>query len=178
MRAKSCGTMAVLPICRLPNNAVLRQKARRVSRIDGSVQRLIDDMIETMQKANGVGLAASQVGVPLRVIVVQMPGEEPVVLINLEIVKCAGEQEVTEACLSVPGYYGEIKRSVAVTVKGKDRNWKAIRIRAEGLMAEALEHEIDHLDGKLYIDHVESSDRLHKVERLVIPERGTIEPES
>ena len=95
MRAKSGDLMAVLPICRLPNNAVLRQKAKKVSRIDGSVQRLIDNMIETMQQANGVGLAAPQVEVPLRVIVVQMPGEEPVVLINPEIVQCAGEQEVT-----------------------------------------------------------------------------------
>ena len=167
--------MAVLPICRFPNNAVLRQKARMVSRIDGSVQRLIDDMIETMQKANGVGLSAPQVGVPLRVIVVQMPGEEPTVLINPEIVKRTGEQEVTEGCLSVPGYYGDIKRSAGVVVKGKNRNGKAIRIRAEGLMAEALEHEIDHLDGKLYIDHVESSDRLHKIEPGTVSKRNIVE---
>jgi peptide deformylase len=120
-------------------------------------------MIETMQWANGVGLAAPQVGVPLRVIVVQMPGEEPIVLINPEIVKRTGEQEVTEGCLSVPGYYGEIRRSAGVTVRGKDRHGKVIRIRAESLMAEALEHEIDHLDGKLYIDHVEDMAKLHKI---------------
>jgi peptide deformylase len=116
-----------------------------------------------MQQTNGVGLAAPQVGVPLRVVVLQMPEEEPVAIVNPEIVKHTGEQEVTEACLSVPGYYGEIKRSASVTVKGKDRNGKVIRIRAEGLMAEALEHEIDHLDGTLYIDHVESLERLHKI---------------
>ncbi|RLC60499.1 MAG: peptide deformylase, partial [Chloroflexi bacterium] len=126
--------MAVLQICRFPDNAVLRQKAKKVSRIDRSVQRLIDNMIETMQQANGVGLAAPQIGVPLRLVVLQMPREEPIVLINPEIVKRIGEQEVTEACLSVPGYYGEIKRSASVTVKGKDRNGKTIRIRAEGLI--------------------------------------------
>ena len=164
--------MAVLPICRFPNNAVLRQKAKKVSRIDGSIQRLIDDMIETMRRANGVGLAAPQIGVPLRVIVVQMPGEEPVVLINPEIARRTGEQAVTEGCLSVPGYYGEIKRSAEVVVKGKNRNGKVIRIRAEGLMAEAMQHEIDHLNGTLYIDHVESPEKLHKVEHPMTEIKG------
>jgi peptide deformylase len=156
--------MTVLPICRLPNDNVLRQKAKRISIIDASVQRLIDNMIETMQSANGVGLAAPQVGKSLRVIVVQIPGEEPQVIINPEIVKRSGEQEVTEGCLSVPGYYGEIKRSAEVTAKGKDRRGKAVRIKATGLMAEALEHEIDHLNGVLYIDHIEYEDKLYKIE--------------
>ena len=168
--------MRVLSICRFPNDPVLRQKAKRVPSIDVSVQRLIDDMIQTMQQANGVGLAGPQVGVPLRVIVLQMPGEEPIALVNPEIIRRAGEREVTEGCLSVTGYYGEIKRSATVTVKGKDRNGKVIKIKAESLMAEALEHEIDHLDGRLYIDHVESEDRLHRVEHPVTPERGLIEP--
>ena len=117
-----------------------------------------------MQRANGVGLAAPQVGAPLRVVVLQMLGEEPMAIINPEIVKRSGEREVPEACLSVPGYAGEIKRSVSVTVKGRDRRGKAIRLKATGLMAQTLEHEIDHLNGVLYIDHVESQDRLHKVE--------------
>ena len=167
--------MTVLSICHLPNDSVLRQKAKKVSRIDGSVQRLIDNMIETMQWANGVGLAAPQVGVLLRVVVIQMPGEEPIVLINPEIVKRTGEQEVTEGCLSVPGYYGEIKRSAGVTVKGKDRHGKVIRIRADSLMAEALEHEVDHLDGKLYIDHVEDTAKLHKIEPGTVSKRNIIE---
>jgi peptide deformylase len=157
--------MTVLPIRHFPEDSVLRQKAKKVSRIDGSIERLIDDMIETMRLANGVGLAAPQIGVLLRVIVVHMPGEEPIVLINPEIARRTGEQEVTEGCLSVPGYYGEVKRSAGVVLKGKNRNGKAIRIRAEGLMAEALEHEIDHLEGRLYIDHVEGATKLHKVER-------------
>ncbi len=117
-----------------------------------------------MQQANGVGLAASQVGVPLQVMVIQIPEEEPMAIINPEIVKCAGEQEVNEGCLSIPGYFGEIKRSASVTVKGRNRQGKAIRIKATGLMAEILEHEVDHLNGTLYIDHLESQDRLHKVE--------------
>lgn len=156
--------MAILPICSFPDDSVLRQKAKRVSSIDGSIQRIINDMVETMQEANGVGLAAPQVGVSLRVVVLQMPGEEPMAIINPEIVKRGGEQEVTEGCLSIPGHSGQIKRSAWVIVKGQDGMGKAIRIRATGLMAEALEHEIDHLNGILYIDHIESQDKLHKVE--------------
>ena len=156
--------MAILPIRHLPDDSVLRQKAKKVSRIDKPTQRLIDDMVETMQQANAVGLAAPQVGVPLRVIVIQMPGEEPIPIINPEIVKRAGEQPVMEGCLSVPGYTGEITRSTSVTVKGRNPQGKAIRIKATDLMAEALEHEIDHLDGILYIDHVESQDKLHRLE--------------
>jgi len=158
--------MAVLPICHFPDDHVLRQKAKKVPAIDRSIERLIDNMIETMQQARGVGLAAPQVGVSLRVIVLQMPGEEPIALINPEIVETAGEQVVTEGCLSVPGYYGEIRRPAEVVVKGKDRWGKPSRIKASGLMAEALEHEIDHLNGMLYIDHVESPERFHEVDAL------------
>ena len=117
-----------------------------------------------MQQAKGVGLAAPQVGVSLRVVVLQMPGEEPITIINPQIVKRSGEREVSEACLSVPGYTGEIKRSVSVTVKGRDKQGKAIRLRATDLMAQALEHELDHLNGVLYIDHIESQDKLYKAE--------------
>ena len=143
---------------------VLRQKAKRVSTIDGSIQQLIDDMVETLQQAKGVGLAAPQVGVSLRVVVLQMPDEEPITIINPQIVRRSGEREIAEACLSVPGYAGEIKRSVSVTVKGQNRQGKAIRLKATDLMAQALEHELDHLAGVLYIDHIESQDKLHKVE--------------
>ncbi len=159
--------MAMRIMRHLPD-PVLRQKAKRVPTIDSSIQRLIDDMVETMQQANGVGLAAPQVGVSLRVVVVQMPGEEPMAIINPKIVKRAGEREVTEGCLSLPGYAGEIKRSLSVTVKGQNRQGKAIRLKATGLMAEALEHELDHLNGILYVDHIESQDKLHKIE----PETG------
>ena len=160
--------MTALPISSLPNDTVLRQKAKRISIIDKSIQKLIDNMIETMHSSNGVGLAAPQVGKSLRIIVVEVPGEEAQVIINPEIIKTSGEQEVTEGCLSVPGYFGEIKRPAEVTVKGKDRNGKEIRIKAEGLKAEALEHEIDHLNGILYIDHIESEDKLHKMENTIM----------
>ena len=156
--------MAVRTICCLPRDLVLRQKARRVTTTDSSIQRLIDDMVETMQQASGVGLAAPQVGVPLRVVVIQLPDEDPVALINPEIVKRSGEREVVEGCLSVPGYAGDIKRSVSVTVKARDRHGKSVRIKASGLMAQALEHELDHLNGVLFVDHVESPDKLRRVE--------------
>jgi len=162
--------MAIRALCHLPNDLVLRQKAKRVPAVDGSIQQLIDDMVETMRQASGVGLAAPQVGVPLRVIVLQKLGEEPMAIINPEMVKRAGERKVTEGCLSVPGYAGEVKRSVSVTVKGWDRQGKAIRIKATGLMAQVLEHELDHLNGVLYIDHLESRDKLYKVEAGTGPE--------
>jgi len=98
--------------------------------------------------------------------VLQMPGEEPIVIINPEVVKHAGEREVSEGCLSIPGYAGEIKRSVSVTVKGLDRRGKVIRIKATDLMAQALEHELDHLDGILYVDYIDSHDKLHKTQEV------------
>jgi peptide deformylase len=155
--------MAVLPIRILPDPA-LRRRAKRVRNIDGSIQRLIDDMIETMQAAPGVGLAAPQVGVQLRVIVFALPGEEVVALLNPEVVKRSGERLVEEGCLSIPGYQGEIKRSLSVTVKGRDRQGRQVRIRARDLLAEIIEHEIDHINGVLYIDHLESRDKLREIE--------------
>ncbi len=156
--------MVVRKICCLPNDLVLRQKAKRVPAVDSSIQRLIDDMLETMRQVGGVGLAAPQIGVSLRVIVVQLPDEEPIAVVNPEIVKRTGEREVLEGCLSVPGYAGHIKRSVSVTVKGWDRTGKRVRIKATGLLAQALEHELDHLNGVLFIDRIESPDKLHRVE--------------
>jgi peptide deformylase len=156
--------MAVLPIRTLPD-PVLRQKAKRVKTIDGSIQKLIKNMLETVHADPGrAALAAPQVGVSLRVIVIDIPGAEDVVMINPEIVKRNGERSVTEGCLSVPGYYGEIKRAKSVTAKGRDASGKEIRIKGEELLAQALEHEVDHLNGMLYIDHLESQDELHKVE--------------
>jgi peptide deformylase len=160
--------MAILPIKTVPE-PVLRRKSKRVSNIDGSIRKLAEDMIETMYAAPGVGLAAPQVGVPLRVIVIGMPEEEAFVLVNPEVVRRNGERVVTEGCLSVPGYFGEIKRSRRVTVKGKDLSGKELRVRGEELLAQALEHEIDHLNGVLYIDRLESSDKLYKVEPETTP---------
>jgi len=155
--------MAVLPIVEHPN-PVLRRKAKRVNHVDEALNKLIDDMIETMHHASGIGLAAPQVGISLKIAVIGMPEEEVIVLVNPEVVKKSGERTVIEGCLSIPGYRGEIKRSEQVTVKAFDRRGKAFRIRADDLLAEALEHEIDHLNGILYIDHLESPNKLEKVE--------------
>jgi len=155
--------MTVIPIRLLPD-PILRQKAKRVRNIDGSVRKLITDMVETMHAAPGVGLAAPQVGVPLRVIVIGIPGDEDIAIINPQIIRRTGERLVNEGCLSIPGYVGEIKRAESVRVKGRDQNGKEIRIKADELLAQALEHEIDHLNGVLYIDHLESQDKLRKIE--------------
>ncbi|MEJ2738877.1 MAG: peptide deformylase [Dehalococcoidia bacterium] len=154
--------MAVRQICTIPN-PVLRQKTKKVTSVDKSIQKLVDDMVETMREASGVGLAAPQIGVSLRVAVIEIPEEEVIVLINPEIVKRTGERIIDEACLSIPGYHGTIKRSEQVKVKALDRTGKAIRIKGEDLLAQALEHEIDHLDGVLYIDHLEHPDDLKKI---------------
>ncbi len=154
--------MAVLKIRTLPD-PVLRQKARKVSKIDGSIQKLIDDMIDTMHTNAGVGLAAPQIGVSLRVAVIELPGEEVITLINPEIVKRQGERVVQEACLSMPGYQGEIERSVTVKVKALDRQGKEFRLKGEELLAQALEHEIDHLNGIVYVDHIEGPEKLWKL---------------
>lgn len=154
--------MAILPMIDY-TNPVLRQKAKRVSSIDGAIAQLIDDMVETMHEIEGVGLAAPQVGVPLRIAVIELPDEETIVLVNPKIVKRSGERQIEEGCLSIPGYRGEIQRSEKVTVKGLDRFGREIRIKGEGLLAQALEHELDHLDGTLYIDHLESIEKLTPV---------------
>ena len=157
--------MAAKQIRHQPDD-VLRGRAKKVSQIDSSIHKLIDDMIDTMHQARGVGLAAPQIGVPLRVIVLQpFEEEEPVALINPEIVRKSGELEVSEGCLSVPGLAGDIIRSVKVTAKGLDGSGRMVRIKAEGLMAQAIQHEIDHLNGTLFIDHIEDDSKLHKVER-------------
>ena len=169
--------MAVLPI-RMAGDPVLRRKAKKVRKVDASIQKLVDDMIETMRDAPGGGLAANQVGVLLRVIVIEVPVEDddeededaPIrrelyTLINPQIVKRSGEREIEEGCLSIPGYKAETPRSISVTVKGLNRDGKEIRIKAkDNLLAQALEHEIDHINGVLYIDRLESTDQLVKLE--------------
>ncbi|NQT05457.1 MAG: peptide deformylase [Dehalococcoidia bacterium] len=156
--------MAVRQIRTAPD-PVLKRKAKKVHTIDGSVKKLIRDMLETMYAEPGrAGLAAPQVGVSLRVIVIGIPEEEEIVLVNPEIVRRKGERIIDEGCLSVPGYFGQIGRSESVTVKGRDQTGKEVRIKAAGLLAQALEHEIDHLNGKLYIDHPEVRETLRKVQ--------------
>lgn len=159
--------MAIRPIRILGEQGddVLRQIAGSVDLIDGSIQSLIDDMLETMRDAPGVGLAAPQVGVPLRVVVIGVPEVPAFALINAEVVRHSGRRWIEEGCLSIPGYRGELFRSVKVTVKGLDRQGRPIRIRAsDDLLAQALEHEIDHTRGLLYIDLLAGPEHLHRIE--------------
>ncbi len=160
--------MAVLPIL-TQDVPVLRQKAKRVPRVDDSIRKLIDDMVETMLAAPGVGLAAPQVGVGLRVIVVKVDANL-YTLVNPEVMKASGEQVGLEGCLSIPGYVGEVKRALRVVVRGLNRHGKTVRIKAEELLARAFQHEIDHCDGILFIDRLTSLDTLRKVEPQA-PER-------
>ena len=156
--------MAVLPIKILPE-PVLRRKAKKVGTIDAYIKKLVADMCQTLHADAGrVGLAAPQIGVSLRVVVIGLPDEEDMILINPEIIKKKGERLVSEGCLSVPGYVGEINRAESVTVKWRDLSGKEVRIKAAGLLAQALEHEMDHLNGRLYVDHLESMDNLRKIE--------------
>lgn len=156
--------MAVREIIQ-PDNPVLRRKANKVTIFDKSFQALVDDMVETMMDAPGVGLAAPQVAVSQRVIVVRLPDDEDskkeygkqagvlFVVANPEIVKASDELvEGVEACLSIPGYFGSVDRHEKITIKGQDRNGKSIRIKASDWLARVFQHEIDHLDGRLYID--------------------------
>jgi peptide deformylase len=178
--------VALRPI-RIAGDPVLRQKTKKVRVIDESIQKLIDDMIETMRDAPGVGLAANQVGVGLRVIVMEIPElddrdspgkKELYALINPQIVKRSGERLLEEGCLSIPGYKATVPRSESVTVKGLDRNGKEIRIKAvNNLLAQCIEHECDHVDGMLYIDHLASLDELVKLEDEDEEEGGETERE-
>src|SRR4029077_17610588 len=145
---------------------VLREKAKKVSRVDTSIQRLIDDLTETMLDAPGAGLAANQIGVPLRVCVVKGDENQIWGLVNPEIVKHDGVQVGYEGCLSYPGWVGEVARHETVGVKGRNRHGKEGRIQSNGFPARAFQHEIDHLDGVLFIDRLTSLDTLRKVDEL------------
>jgi len=145
-------------------NEVLTTKAKRVPRVDDSIRKLMDDMVETMFEANGVGLAAPQVNVPMRVIVLRVENQI-YQLANPEMVRCNGEQTGLEGCLSVPGLVGEVTRCERVVAKGLNRHGKEIRIKGDGLLARAVQHEIDHLDGVLFTSKVNEG-TLREVEQV------------
>jgi len=162
--------LAVLPILELPH-PVLRQRARKVRRIDSSLLRLAHDMVDTMRGAGGVGLAANQVGVLRRLIVIQLPDEDSArIYINPEILTREGERRVEEGCLSIPGYKGLITRSVWIKFRSLDQNSRLVKLKAEDLLSQALEHEVDHLNGILYVDHLNSHEELIRV--TVEPDTG------
>ncbi len=143
---------------------VLRRPAQKLTKVPPGLKKLTDDMVETMHAQQGVGLAANQIGSLQKVAVIQLPDwTEALVLINPEIVKREGELELEEGCLSIPGYRGLVKRSVRVRARALGLDGKAIRIKAEGLLAQALEHETDHLNGTLYIDRLVARDKIWKI---------------
>lgn len=154
--------MAILPIRVFPD-PILRQKARPVKRVDDAVRRLVSDMIETMQSARGVGLAAPQVGELRQVITIQVPEQDAFAMINPEITRRDGSREVTEGCLSVPGYSGLVTRSVHINARALDENGGRFKLTAEELLAQAIEHEVDHLSGIVFLDHLIAHEELHKV---------------
>ncbi len=149
----------------------LRQKAIKVRRVDDEIRRLISDMHATMKVEKGVGLAGNQVGVLRRVIVIGIPEglehdgdpEVNLSLVNPELVRSNGRQVGTEACLSIPEWYGDVPRAMNVTVKARDENDREVRIKATGYLARILQHEIDHLDGVLFLDRVEDRSTLRHI---------------
>ncbi len=153
----------------------LRQKASRVRKVDDDVRKLAQSMMETVESTPyAIALAAPQVGVLRRVIVVKLPAEEPeeaeegeepegpveLMLANPEIIRSSGQQTGIEGCLSIPGWIGEVKRAMHITVKARDMSDKEVRVKASGFLSRALQHEIDHLDGVLFVDHVEDRETL------------------
>ncbi|MBN9420545.1 MAG: peptide deformylase [Candidatus Eremiobacteraeota bacterium] len=142
--------MSLLPI-KLVGEEVLRSKARDVDVFDAALARLFDDMLDTMYAAPGIGLAGPQIGISKRVIVLDV-GDGPIRMANPKIMEKDGEQLGLEGCLSIPGLYGDVLRHDKIVVKGQDVNGKTFRVSADGLLSRCFQHEIDHLDGKLFTD--------------------------
>lgn len=166
--------MAVRPIL-TAENPLLRRKSKKVTQFGQSLRDLVRDLFDTLHAARGLGLAAPQIGVLERVFIVELPAEydeqgqkiapaQSYVLVNPEIVKAQGVEEMEEGCLSVPGYRGLVKRATNVTIKGQDLHGKPVRYRAEGLLAQAFQHELDHLDGILYLDRLEGPGKLWRIQ--------------
>ena len=143
--------MAKLKIVKVGDD-VLRKRCRPVEEITPKILRLLDDLAETMRDANGVGLAAPQVGILRRIVVIEVEEGNLIELINPKIIAYAGEQDGTEGCLSVPGKWGMVKRPMHVTVRATNRHGEEFELTGSELLARAICHELDHLDGKLYID--------------------------
>ena len=153
-------------------NPILRRKANKVHHFDPSLQRLVEDMFETMHEANGVGLAGPQIAQSIRVFVAEYE-DHKVAVFNPEIVKSEGEELGTEGCLSIPGYVGDnIRRATKILVKGQDVRGKQIRVPAEGWFARILQHEIDHLDGILFLDRLDRPEDLREVREEEFEEEG------
>jgi peptide deformylase len=147
--------MTILDILHFPDPR-LRKKAEPVTQVDDQVRQTVDDMFQTMYDAPGIGLAAIQVNIQKRIIVIDTSKEkdQPLCLINPEILDRQGEEEMEEGCLSVPGFYEQVRRFEQVKVRALDRNGHEFELMAEGLLSVCVQHEIDHLDGKLFVDYL------------------------
>ncbi len=169
--------MAILDILHFPDPR-LRNRAKPVSEVDARVRKLADDMLETMYKAPGIGLAAVQVNVPLRVVTIDISEErdQPLVLINPEILERDGVEEMSEGCLSVPGIYEKVKRANHIRFRALDLEGQPLEQEAEGLLAVCVQHEIDHLDGKLFVDYLSSLKRQRIRKKLEKEARQQAEP--
>jgi peptide deformylase len=172
--------MAILTILEFPDDR-LRKKAAPVAVVDESIKRLVDDMFETMYAAPGVGLAATQVNVQKRIVVIDVSEEKntPVCLINPEIVEKNGSEEMDEGCLSVPGVFEKVTRAETVKVRALDRNGDAFELEADGLLAVCIQHEIDHLEGKLFVDYLSPLKRqlIRKKLKKEQRQRGSQQPQ-
>lgn len=159
--------MALLPILEYPDSR-LRKKALPVERVDAAVLTLLGDMLETMYAAPGIGLAATQVNVQKRVIVIDITEEKnsPLCLINPEILSLSGKEEMDEGCLSVPGIFEKVSRAEKVTIKALGRDGNEFEMEADGLLAVCIQHEIDHLEGKLFVDYLSTLKRLRAKKKL------------
>jgi peptide deformylase len=157
--------MAVLKLQKY-GSPILREKALPVKKVDKEIKELVDNMIETMYVEGGVGLAAPQVGVSKRIIIIDTEEEDVVVLINPVIIKREGKSEEEEGCLSVPGVYSPVRRSSKVTVEAMGLDGNKFQITQEGFLAVALQHEIDHLDGYLFVDRLSPAKRIMLKEQL------------
>ena len=175
---KSVGNRRYMAIHKIitSENPILRQKAKKVHRFDASMQKLVNDMFETMHAAGGVGLAAPQIAQSIRLFVAEFE-DQKVALFNPEIIKAEGEEKGTEGCLSIPGYVGDnIRRATSVVVKGQDVRGKPVKVRAEDWFARVLQHEIDHLDGILFLDRLDRPEDLREIteEEFVEAEKEAI----
>jgi peptide deformylase len=169
------GLVSILSILEFPDER-LRKKAEPVEAVDAGIQKLIDDMLETMYESKGIGLAATQVNVHKRVIVMDVSEtkERPLCLINPRIVACSGTEEGEEGCLSVPGFFDKVTRAESVTVSALSREGQNFELQADGLLAVCIQHEMDHLEGKLFVDYLsplkkqrikKKMEKIHKLER-------------
>jgi peptide deformylase len=171
--------MPILEILHFPDSR-LRKKAKPVAQVDERVRQAVDDMFETMYDAPGIGLAATQVNFQHRIIVIDISRDksQPLCLINPEIVNHEGEEEMEEGCLSVPGFYEKVRRAEQIRVRALDREGREFELNADGLLAVCIQHEMDHLDGKLFVDYLSPLKRerirkkLEKQKRLGLPENN------